>query len=226
MTGASRASSASCAVSCAASRPSPASSCATAGTVTRCASPVPSPSFRTFSASCRAIGANSRLAGTVDPLSVSTVISAPRERVFDYLQDIANHGEFTDHFLVDWHLTRIDSVGRGAGARFRVKVPGNRFSWADVTFVEVERPHRIVEVGRAGKNNRIRTLGVYELAPGASGTTRLSFTLETEPVTLSDRLLEGLGARGWMRRKNERAMRRLRSILERDEGRGHRVTVA
>src|SRR5216117_2893518 len=52
----------------------------------------------------------------VDPLTVSTVVTAPRERVFDYLQDIANHGEFTDHYLVDWHLTRIDSVGRGAGA--------------------------------------------------------------------------------------------------------------
>ena len=71
----------------------------------------------------------------LDPVSVSIVVSAPREQVFDYLQDIANHAEFTDHFLVDWHLTRIDSVGRGAGARFRVKAPGNRFSWADVTFV-------------------------------------------------------------------------------------------
>ena len=55
------------------------------------------------------------------PVTVSTVISVPRERVFDYLQDIANHPEFTDHYLVDWHLTRINSVGRGAGARFRVK---------------------------------------------------------------------------------------------------------
>ncbi len=100
----------------------------------------------------------------MDPVSVSIVVSAPREQVFDYLQDIANHSEFTDHFLVDWHLTRIDSVGRGAGARFRVKAPANRFSWADVTFAEVERPHRIVEVGRTGKNNRVRTLGVYELA--------------------------------------------------------------
>ena len=52
-------------------------------------------------------------------MTVSIVISAPRELVFDYLQDIANHAEFTDHYLVDWHLTRIDSVGRGAGARFR-----------------------------------------------------------------------------------------------------------
>jgi uncharacterized protein YndB with AHSA1/START domain len=162
----------------------------------------------------------------VDPVTVSTVISAPREEVFDYLQDIANHEEFTDHYLVDWHLTRIDSVGRGAGARFRVKAPRNRFSWADVTFVEVERPHRIVEVGRTGKNNRIRTLGVYELTPGAHHSTRVSFTIETQPVTLSDRLIDALGARGWIKRKNARAMRRLRSIIERDEDRGRRVTVA
>ena len=87
----------------------------------------------------------------MDPVTVSTIISAPREQVFDYLQDIANHSEFTDHFIVDWHLTRIDSVGRGAGARFRVKAPGNRFSWADSTFVEVERPHRIVEAGPHGQ---------------------------------------------------------------------------
>ena len=162
----------------------------------------------------------------MDPVNVSIVISARREEVFDYLQDIANHPEFTDHYLVDWHLTRIDSVGLGAGARFRVKAPGNRFSWGDVTFAEVDRPHRIVEVGRAGKNNRIRTLGVYELAPGAAGTTRVRFTLETEPATLSDRLLEGLGARGWCKRKSNRAMRRLRSIIESDVGRGARVTVA
>jgi uncharacterized protein YndB with AHSA1/START domain len=162
----------------------------------------------------------------VDPVTVSIVVSAPRERVFDYLQDIANHSEFTDHYLVDWHLTRVDSVGRGAGARFRVKAPGSRYSWADVTFTEVDRPHRIVEVGRTGKDNRIRTLGVYDLAPGAAGTTRVRFTLETIPATLADRLIEGLGARAWTRRKNGRAMRRLRTIMERGEGRGARVTVA
>jgi uncharacterized protein YndB with AHSA1/START domain len=162
----------------------------------------------------------------VDPVTVSIVVSAPREQVFDYLQDIANHPEFTDHYLVDWHLTRIDSVGRGAGARFRVKAPANRFSWGDVTFTEVERPYRIVEVGRTGKNNRIRTLGVYELAPAAADSTRVRFTLQTIPVTISDRLMEGLGAKGWLRRKNTRAMHRLRGILERDEGRGRRVTVA
>jgi uncharacterized protein YndB with AHSA1/START domain len=159
-------------------------------------------------------------------VTVSILIDAPRERIFDYLEDLANHPEFTDHYLVDWHLTREHSVGRGAGARFRVAAPANRFSWSDVTFAEVERPHRIVEVGRGGKYNRVRTLGVFELAPGAGGTTRVQFTLETQPSTLSDRLLESLGARGWLRRKNMKAMRRLRSIVESGEGRGRRVTVA
>ena len=169
----------------------------------------------------------------MDPVSVSIVIAAPRERVFDYLQDIANHRQFTDHFLVDWNLTRIDSVGRGAGARFRLKAPGNRFTWADVTFAEVERPHRIVETGRTGKNNRIRTLGVYELAPAAAGHTRVRFTLQTIPATFVDRLQEAFGAKGLMRRHNQRALRRLRAILESGDGAagdaggaGRRVTVA
>ncbi len=162
----------------------------------------------------------------MDPVTVSILIDAPRERVFDYLQDLANHSEFTDHYLHDWHLTRANSVGLGAGARFRASAPGNRFSWGDVTFAEVEHPHRIVEVGRGGKGNRIRTLGVYELSPGAGGTTRVRFTLETQPRMLSDRLMESFGARGWVKRQNMKAMRRLRSILETGEGRGARVTIA
>jgi uncharacterized protein YndB with AHSA1/START domain len=169
----------------------------------------------------------------VDPLTVSTVISAPREAVFEYLEDIANHPEFTDHFLRDWNLTRLDPVGRGAGARFRVAAPGSRFNWAEVTFAEVERPSRVVEVGRSGKNNRIRTLGVWQLDPGPAGATRVSFTLQTWPAKLSDRLMESFGARGWLRRKHQRALKRLRTILEQDPGtsaraarRGERVTVA
>ena len=157
----------------------------------------------------------------MDPVTASVFIDRPREQIFDYLQDIANHPQFTDHYLVDWHLTRIDSVGLGAGARFRIKAPApaGRFAWGDATFVEVNRPHRIVEVGRTGKANRVRTVGVYELAPAAAGATRVQFTLQTEPATLSDRLLEALGGRRWLHRQNARAMRRLRAILENDEDR-------
>ena len=162
----------------------------------------------------------------VDPVTVSVNIARPREEVFEYLADIANHAEFTDHFLVDWHLTREDPYGKGAGARYRVKAPLNRFGWADTTFIDVEAPYRIVEAGRAGKYNRVRVLGTYTLTPLGQNETKVEFTSETDPATFSDRLMESLGARGWLKRKNGKAMKRLRSILEEDLDRGRRATLA
>jgi uncharacterized protein YndB with AHSA1/START domain len=162
----------------------------------------------------------------VDRFTVSATISRPREEVFEYLADIANHAEFTDHYLVDWHLTREDPYGKGAGARFRVKAPLARFNWADVTFADVQAPYRIVEHGRGGKYNRIRMLGTYTLSPGPGGTTMVEYTLETEPVMPSDRLLEALGGRVWSRHQAAKAMRRLRTVLEEDRGRGRRTTIA
>lgn len=161
----------------------------------------------------------------MDPVSVAVTVARPREEVFAYLQDIANHAEFCDHFLTDWHLTRLESSGRGAGARFRVDAPLNRFSWADMTFVEVEPPYRIVQHGRGGKFNRIRQRGEWRLTSGAADTTRVELTLETQPRLLSDRLMEILGGRGWFKRKLSRALSRLRAILEEDRERGVRPTV-
>ena len=162
----------------------------------------------------------------MDPVTVSTTIGRPREEVFEYLADVANHPEFTDHFLTDWRLTREDSYGQGAGARFRVKAPLSRFDFADVTLTEVQPPYRIVELGRGGKFNRIRLTTTYTLTEGAGGTTQVELTTETEPATITDRLMESFGARRWYRRKAAKAMRRLRSILEEDQDRGRRATVA
>ncbi|HEU4658514.1 MAG TPA: SRPBCC family protein [Capillimicrobium sp.] len=161
----------------------------------------------------------------MDPVTVSTTIGRPREEVFAYLADIANHPEFTDHYLVDWRLTRENSVGRGAGARFTFKAPLNRYNQADVTFIEVEAPRRIVEAGRGGKFNRTRLRSVYELEPASGGQTRVTYTLETRPGNLADRIMESLGFRGWVKRKSSKALRRLRSILEDGESRGQRITV-
>ena len=157
---------------------------------------------------------------------MTATISKPREEVFEYLADIANHAEFTDHYLVDWHLTREDSYGAGAGARFRMKAPFNRFSWADMSFAELQPPFRIVERGRGGKYNRIRMLGTYTLSPGSGGSTRVEYTLETVPALLSDRLMEALGGGAWTRRQTRKAKRRLQTILEEGRGRGQRATVA
>ncbi len=162
----------------------------------------------------------------MDPFTVSTTIAVPREQVFEYLADIANHPEFTDHYLVDWRLTREESYGTGAGARFRAKAPLNRFAWADVTLAEVQPPYKIVQRGRGGKYNRIRMLASYTLSPGASGTTKVEYTLETLPVMPSDKLMEALGGRAWTRRQASRALGRLRTILEEGRDRGKRASVA
>jgi uncharacterized protein YndB with AHSA1/START domain len=163
----------------------------------------------------------------VDPVSLKVTIDRPREEVFAYLVDVANHPEFSDHYLKDWRLTRVDSVGRGAGARFRVEVPLQRFDWADITFVDVEPPRRIVAVGRGGKYNRIKTTAIWTLDVGPGGSTDVEYMVESEPALATDRLMETLsGQRGWMKRKSRKALQRLQSILEEDEDRGVRATVA
>jgi uncharacterized protein YndB with AHSA1/START domain len=163
----------------------------------------------------------------VDPVTAHTVIGRPREEVFDYLADIANHPEFSDHYMKDFRLTRLDSVGRGAGARFRLDAPLSRFSWADMTFVDVERPYRIVAVGRGGKFNRIARTTIWTLDPAPGGGTRVEVMIETEPPLPTDRLMEAItGHRGWMKRNVNKGLRRLQAILEEDLDRGPRATVA
>lgn len=158
----------------------------------------------------------------MEPVTATVFIARPREEIVAYLSDVANHPEFKDHFLVDWHLTREDSEGRGAGVRFRIKMPFNRFGWGDYTLVEVT-PHRVVERGRTGKFNRNRTMGTWTLADAPGDTTRVEYAYEAESNMPSDRLRE---SRGWWKRRTAKSVRRLASILEENRDRGGRVTVA
>lgn len=161
----------------------------------------------------------------MDPVSSTVIIDRPPEEVYAYLVDVANHAEFTDHYLKDFRLTREDSIGLGAGARFRVDAPLNRFSWADITVVEAEAPRRIVQRGRTGKFNRIRLVASYELEP-TGGATEVTLTTETEQPRLpSDKIMEAI-ARRWFRRKQRKAVKRLQAILEEDRSRGARATIA
>ena len=162
----------------------------------------------------------------MDPVAATTVVDKPPHEVFEYLADVANHWEFSDHYVKDFRLTREDSYGLGAGARYRLDAPLNRFDWADVTIAELQAPRRIVLRGRTGKFNRNRMVTVYTLEPGPGDGTRVRLTIETEPAKLSDRIQEGLGGRRWMKRQQSKALRRLRSILEDGEGRGQRATIA
>jgi uncharacterized protein YndB with AHSA1/START domain len=159
----------------------------------------------------------------MDPVTTQVVISRPPEEVFAYLADVANHPEFLDHFTSGWHLTREDSYGQGAGARFTLEQRMNRFPWMDLTVLECEAPSRLVLAGRAGKYNRVRAVCSYELEPASGGATQVTLTFETQTRLPSDRLAD---RRGFHKRQWARALRRVRTILEEDLDRGARATIA
>lgn len=152
------------------------------------------------------------------PVSAEIEIDASRERVFAAIADLARRPSFTDHFLTGFHLTRIESRGIGAGARFRLASP-LRSVWMDTAIVELEEPHRLVERGRGGRGNRIPTAIAWELTEGSGRLTRVRVSHWTEPSNPLDRALEIAAAnsvsaqRGW----NE-ALRRLRDQLESEGG--------
>ena len=113
------------------------------------------------------------------------------------------------------HADRLRRARRRR-ALSRQGAPATASAGATSTFVEVERPHRIVEVGRTGKNNRIRTLGVYELAPAPRRH-------DARALHARDRARDAVRSpaggprRAWLAAsaRTSRAMRRLRAILER-----------
>jgi uncharacterized protein YndB with AHSA1/START domain len=147
------------------------------------------------------------------PLSVTTSIDVPRERVFAFLSELANRPAFTDRFIDGYHLQRIPSSGVGAAARFRVG-PATARVWMETVIEELDPPHLIKERGRGGRLDRIPVVTAWELLAGAASTTELTLTFWTEPAHPFDRLRERLGARRWYRRHWSRALRRLKQLLE------------
>ena len=160
------------------------------------------------------------------PVSAEIEIDAPREEAFEAIADLARRPAFTDHFLTGFHLTRIESSGVGAGARFRVALPPRRV-WMDTVIVEVEAPHKIVERGRGGRNNRIPTNTVWELLQGPGTLTTVRVSHWTEPSNPIDKALEAVsGAAVLQERAWREALRRLRDLLESGAPPAARVAVA
>jgi uncharacterized protein YndB with AHSA1/START domain len=158
-------------------------------------------------------------------VAVETVISAPRERIFDFIADVAGRPAYCDHYLEDFRLARANPYGVGAAARFRLRAPLAK-EYAELTITEADRPRRLVEELRVGRLGRNRSLAVYELIPEPGGATRVRLTTYSEPATLADRVRE-IGAAGWLRRQSKRALERLRLIFEEPpEGELARATVA
>lgn len=160
------------------------------------------------------------------PIHAETEIDVARERVFEFLADLAARPSFTDHFLTGFHLTRIDSSGLGAGARFRVQAPLRKV-WMDTAIVELDAPFRIVERGQGGRVNRIPVNTVWELTEGPGSLTAVTLTQWTEPTNPLDRMLEVASAGSIFQQRDWReALKRLRDGLEGGSLGRERIAVA
>jgi Polyketide cyclase / dehydrase and lipid transport len=144
------------------------------------------------------------------PVSVSIQVPQPREQVFDFLDVLRNHEQFTDHFLLDWEVSGPER-GVGAKAHMRVKSLGGRDEM-DMEVVAAEPPRMTAEESVSAKGRR-RTRGRYRLEPAPDGGTVIEFELEWLRATLLDRLTAPL-ARSVVRDANITALQRLRVTLE------------
>ncbi len=146
----------------------------------------------------------------VGSVTVSTEVEAPPAVVFEFLDLLANHERFLDHFLVDWEFSGPPS-GHGARARARTDAPGGQ-DWTEFEVVESEPGRRIVEQGEGAKGKR-RTRGTYSLSEAPEGGTRIEFELEWLQASRAERMAPAL-TRAFVRRPNGKAMRRLAKILD------------
>jgi len=144
----------------------------------------------------------------VKPVTAAVTVPQAREEVFDFLDVLANHERFTDHFLVDWELSGPRS-GVGARARMRVKSPGPD-DWLDMKVIAAERPRTNVEESVGAKGRR-RTRGTYVLDELPRGT-RITFELVWLEAPLSERLMAPI-TRSVVGRANAKALRRLADAL-------------
>ena len=144
------------------------------------------------------------------PITVTTSIDAPRERIFDFICDLATRPSWVDHFASDYRVERIPASGRGAAARFRVDAPAG-VRYMETVIAEADRPHQVVEHARGGRLDHIAMHLVWELEAGPTTTVRLTFW--TVPPSIFDRIRE-TGRERWWRRRWAKALTRMRDLIE------------
>jgi uncharacterized protein YndB with AHSA1/START domain len=148
-------------------------------------------------------------------VTVSAIISAPREDVFDFVCDLAARPAYTDHFMDDYRLARVQPVGVGAAARFKLDAPFAN-EYAELTITKADRPRQIIEEIRVGRRGRNRSVAVYDFTRESAHVTRVELTTFSEPATIIDRFKE-IGAAAWIRRQTRKSLDRLRMIFEEPE---------
>lgn len=145
--------------------------------------------------------------------SVTVSIDVPQtpEQVYDYLDVMAHHERFTNHYLTDW---RYSGPPRGVGSRVTVTATlGGKKTDVDIEVVEADPPRLIVERNVSAAGRRLAH-GTYTIESLRNGGSRVSFTYAWERAPLADRLLAPV-VRATVRRANQTVMRRLATELVR-----------
>lgn len=145
------------------------------------------------------------------PVTVSIDVPQTPEQVFDFLDVMAHHERFTDHYLTGW---RCGGPARGIGSSATVTaaLAGTRTEVV-VEVVEADAPRRIVERNVSAAGRRLAH-GTYTIEPLSPGGSRVSFTYAWTRAPLADRLFAP-AVRVAMRRANRTVMRRLAAELTR-----------
>jgi uncharacterized membrane protein len=143
------------------------------------------------------------------PIKVSRTVDRPRAEVYEYLDVLANHETFCDHFLTVWSVSAPAS-GVGAKVRVKAKAPGPD-TWLDIEVIEARAPERTVENATSAGGRR-RTRGTYTLRELPGDRTLVEFELAYEAAPAYERPALPL-MRPWLRRANERALERLAEQL-------------
>lgn len=145
------------------------------------------------------------------PVTVSIDVPQTPEQVYDFLDVMAHHERFTDHYLTDW---RYGGPARGKGSRATVTAAlGGTKTEVTIEVVEVEAPRRIMERNVSAAGRRVAH-GTYTIEELPGGGSRVAFTYAWERAPLPDRLLAPV-VRATMRRANRTVMRRLATELAR-----------
>ena len=153
---------------------------------------------------------------------MTTVVPHPPERVYDFLDVMANHEPFTNHMLKDWEYSGPE---RGVGSKARVRATlGGRSESVEIEVIAAERPRTIVEQNVGAGGRRVAT-GTYTLEPMAGGETRIAFEYAWKQAPLGERLASPL-VRAIMSSANRRALARLAEQLQASEAPAHTGLVA
>ena len=143
------------------------------------------------------------------PVRVTTAVPYPPERVYDFLDVMANHEPFTNHMLKDWEYIGPE---RGVGAKARVTATlGGRREPVEIEVIAAERPNMIGERNVGAGGRRVAT-GTYTLEPIAGGETLIAFEYAWKQAPLSERLAAPL-VRAILSSANQRALARLTEQL-------------